>query len=136
MWVKVTSMHFIIDRGSQKNFISAEVVKWPTLLTNMYPQPYTILWLHQGSDLCVIQQCQLSYNIKPFKDEVLCDFSPLEVCNVILGQPYLWKCHAIYESRPCSVIINLNMKLYKILEATPHNVISLISAKQCRNIIS
>ena len=27
MWVKSTPLHFIIDRGSQKNLISAEVVK-------------------------------------------------------------------------------------------------------------
>ena len=27
MWVKGTPLHFIVDSGSQKNFISAEVVK-------------------------------------------------------------------------------------------------------------
>jgi hypothetical protein len=102
----------------------------------LHPQPYTIGWLHQGSDLCVSQQCRLSYDIKPFKDEVLCDVSPLEVCNVILGQPYLWKRHVVYESRPRSVIITLNRKLYRIPEAVPPSVISLISAKQCRKVIS
>jgi hypothetical protein len=40
----------------------------------------------------------LSYGIKPFKDEVLCDVSPLDDCDVLLGQPYMWKCHVIYES--------------------------------------
>jgi hypothetical protein len=101
-----------------------------------HPQPYTIGWLHQGSDLRVSQQCRLSYNIKPFKDEVLCDVAPLEVCDVLLGQPYLWKCHVVYESRPRSVIITLNRKLYKIPEEVPPSVISLISAKQCRKVIS
>jgi hypothetical protein len=67
--------------------------------------------------------------IKPFKDEVLCDVAPLEVCDVILGQPYLWKHHVVYESRPRSVIITLNMKLYRIPEAVPPSAISLISAK-------
>ena len=28
MWVKVSMIHFIIDRGSQKNMISSYVVKW------------------------------------------------------------------------------------------------------------
>jgi hypothetical protein len=27
MWVKGTPLHFIVDSGSQKNFISAEVIK-------------------------------------------------------------------------------------------------------------
>jgi len=44
--------------------------------------------------------------------------------------------HAVYESRPCSVIITLNRKLYRIPEAVPPSVIFLISAKQCRKVIS
>jgi hypothetical protein len=74
--------------------------------------------------------------IKPFKDEVLCDVSPLKVCDVLLGQPYLWKHHDVYESRPHSVIITLNRKLYRIPEVVPPSAISLISAKQCRKVIS
>jgi hypothetical protein len=35
---------------------------------------------------------------KPFEDEVLCDVSPLDVYDVLLGQPYMWKCHVVYES--------------------------------------
>jgi hypothetical protein len=114
MWVKGTPLHFIVDSGSQKNLISAEVVKRLVLLTMSHPQPYTIGWLCQGSDLRVSQQCRMSYDIKPFKDEVLCDVAPLEFCDVLLGQPYLWKRHAVYESKPRSVIITLNRKLYRI----------------------
>jgi hypothetical protein len=135
MWVKDTPLHFIIDSGSQKNLISADVVKQLALLTMSHPQPYTIGWLYQGSDLCIIQKCHLSYGIKPFKDEVLCDVSPIEVFDVLLGQPYLWKLHVVYESRHRIVIINLNMKLYMIIEAVPPSVIFLISAKQCRKAI-
>jgi hypothetical protein len=109
MWVKGTPLHFIVDSGSQKNLISAEVVKQLGLLTTPHPQPYNIGWLHQGRDLCVSQQCRLSYDIQPFKDEVLCDVSPLDVCDVLLGQPYMWKHHAIYESRPRSVIVTLGV---------------------------
>ena len=98
--------------------------------------PYTIIWLHQGSDLRVSQQCRLSYDIKPFKDEVLSDVAPLEFCDVLLGQPYLWKHHVVCESRHHNVIITLNMKLYKIPEVVPPSVISMISAKQCRKVIS
>jgi hypothetical protein len=108
VWVKVTPLHFIVDSGSQTNLISMEVVKWLALQTTPHPHPYTIGWLHQGRDLRFIQQCHLSYDIKPFKDEVLCDFYPLEVCDVILGQPYLWKCDVVYESRPHNVKITLD----------------------------
>jgi hypothetical protein len=114
MWVKGTPLHFIVDSSNQNNLISAEVIKQLDLLMTPHLQPYTISWLHQGRDLCVSQQCHLPYDIKPFKDEVLCDISPLEVCDVLLGQPYLWKCYVVYDSRPQSVIITLGRKLYMI----------------------
>jgi hypothetical protein len=101
-----------------------------------HPQPYTIGWLSQGWDIRVSQQCLLHYDIKPFKDEVLCDVSPLEVCDVFLGQPYMWKCHVVYESRPRSVIITLGDQLYRVPEAVPNTVVSLISVKQCRKVVS
>jgi hypothetical protein len=48
MWVKGTRLHFIVDSGSQKNLISAEVVKQLGLSTTPHPQPYNIGWLRQG----------------------------------------------------------------------------------------
>jgi hypothetical protein len=114
MWVNGAPLHFIVDSGSQKNLILIEVIKLLNLSTTPHPQPYTIRRVFQGRDICVSQQCLLLYDIKPFKDEVLCDISPLKVCDVILDQPYLWKRHVVYESRPCSVIITLGRQLYKI----------------------
>jgi hypothetical protein len=111
-------------------------VKRLGLLTTTHPQPYTIGWLHQGRDLYISQQCHLPYNIKPFTDEVLCDIAPLDVSDVLLGQPYLWKRHAVYESRPRAVIITLGNKLYRILEIAPPTTISLVTAKQCSKLIS
>ena len=101
-----------------------------------HPQPYKIEWLSQGRDLHVSQQCRLPYAINPFKDEVLCDVAPLEVWDVILGQPYMWKHRVVYESRPRSVIITLGKRLYRILEVAPKASISLILAKQCTKVIS
>jgi hypothetical protein len=132
MWVKGTPLHFIVDSGSQKNLISAEVIKQLGLSTTPHPQPYNIGWLRQGRDLRVSQQCRLSYGIQPFKDEVLCDVAPLDVCDVLLGQPYMWKCHAIYESRPRSVIITLGGHLYRIPEVVP----TTSPPKQCCKVVS
>jgi hypothetical protein len=136
MWVKGSLLQFIVDSGSQKNLISVEVVKRLGLPTTTHPQPYTIGWLHQGRDLRVSQQCRLPYSIKPFIDEVLCDIAPLDVSDVLLGQPYLWKRHVVYESRPCAVIITLGNNLYRIPEIAPPTTISLGTAKQCSKLIS
>jgi hypothetical protein len=48
MWVKGTLLHFIVDSGSQKNLIIAEVVKYLGLSTTPNPHPYNIGWLRQG----------------------------------------------------------------------------------------
>jgi hypothetical protein len=72
----------------------------------------------------------MPYDIKPFKDEVLCDISPLEVCDALLVKPYLCKRHYVYESRPYSVIITLGRQLYKIPEVVWPIAIYLISTKQ------
>jgi hypothetical protein len=111
-------------------------VKWLGLSTTTHPQPYTIGWLHQGWDLRVSRQCHLPYNIKPFTDEVLCYIALLDVSDVLLGQPYLWKQHAMYESRPRAIIITLGNKLYRILEIALPTTISLVTAKQCSKLIS
>jgi hypothetical protein len=132
MWVKGTPLHFIVDRGSQKNLISVEVIKQLGLSTTPHPQPYNIRWLRQGRDLCVNQQCRLSYDIQPFKDEVLFDVSPLDVCDVLLGQPYMWRRHVVYESQPRSVIVTLGGHLYRIPEVVP----TIVPPKQCHKVVS
>jgi hypothetical protein len=136
MWLKGALLHFIVDRSSQKNLISTKFTKKLDLPMKPHLYPYTIGWLHQGRDVHVNQQCFLPYNINPFKDEVLCYISPLEVCDVLLGQPYLWKCHVVYESRPRSVVITLGRQLYMILKVAPPTTISLIFVKKCSKVIS
>jgi hypothetical protein len=131
MWVKGIPLHFVVDSGSQKNLISEEVIKRLELPITPHPQPYTIGWLSQGRRIRVSHQCRLPYGIKPFKDEVLCDVAPLEVCDVLLGQPYMWKRHAVYESRPRSVIVTLGGQLYRIPE-----IVAPTPTKQGRKIIS
>ena len=85
MWVNGVSLNFIVDNGSQKNLILAEVVKWLKFPTTPHPQPYKIRWLSEGQDLRVRKQCHLPYASKPFKDELLCDITTLEVSNVLLS---------------------------------------------------
>jgi hypothetical protein len=136
MWVKGTLLHFIIDSGSQKNLISVEVIKRLALPTMPHPQPYTIGC--STKEVISASSNNIDYHMTsiPSKTRYCVMFAPLEVCNVLLGQPYLWKHHVVYESRPHSVIITLNKKLYRIPKAVPPSVISLISTKQCRKVIS
>jgi hypothetical protein len=56
MWVKGTPLHFIVDSGSQKNLVSAEVVKQLVFSTTPHSNPYNIEWLCQGRDLFQLTQ--------------------------------------------------------------------------------
>ena len=93
-------------------------------------------WLHQGRDLRISQQCCLPYIIKPFTNEVLCDVGTLDVCDVLLGQPYLWKQPVVYESKARAIIVTLGNKLYRMPEVASPTTISLVSGKQCSKLIS
>ena len=66
----------------------------------------------------------------------MCDVSPLDVADVLLGQPYLWRVHVVCESRPSVVIITLGNNLYRILDLVLPHVISLTTTKKCSKIIS
>jgi hypothetical protein len=78
----------------------------------------------------------MSNGIDPFKDEVECDVSPLEFCDVRLGKPYMWKHHTIYESQPHNVIVTLGGHIYKVPEVAMTSSTSLISKKQCHKVNS
>jgi hypothetical protein len=69
------------------------------------------------------------YGINPFKYEVLCDVSPLEVFYVLLRQPYMCKHHVVYESRPCSVIVTLGGQIYMVPKVVLTTMVSLILEK-------
>jgi hypothetical protein len=74
----------------------------------------------------------MSHGIHPFKDGLVCDVSPISVCDVFLGLPYIWKYHVVYDSQPCSVIITFGGQLYRIQEV----VMTIIPPKQCHKVIS
>jgi len=111
MCVTRTPLHFIVDCANQKNLIYVDVVKILKLPIMSHPQPYTIGLLSHGQDIHVIQQHRLSYNIKTFSNKALCDVVPLEVCDVLSEQPYMWKFYVVYESQPHSGVFTLGDKL-------------------------
>ena len=48
MWVNGVLLHFIVDNGSEKNLILAEVVRRLKLSITPHPQLYNISWLSHG----------------------------------------------------------------------------------------
>jgi hypothetical protein len=51
---------------------------------------------------------------------------------LLLGQPYMWRRHVVYESRPHSVIVTLGGHLYRI----PEVVLTTVPPKKCHKVVS
>ena len=78
----------VIDSGSTDNLVSTEIVKKLALKRIKHPTPYTISWLQKGHQLLVNEQCEVEFQIGSYKDKVLCDVMPMDVCHILLGRPW------------------------------------------------
>ena len=79
----------IIDSGSTDNLVSIEMVEKLELETTTHPNPYKVSWLQKGHQVMVTKQCLIEFKIGGYRDEILCDVIPMDVCHVLLGRP--WK---------------------------------------------
>ena len=70
----------------------------------------------------------LALGHKTIKYEVLCDVSMFEFYDVVLGQPYIWKHHIVYESRHHSIIVTLGSRLYRV----PEVILTIITSPLSR----
>jgi hypothetical protein len=95
--MKHTKIDTFLDRGSQANLISEEVVKKLGLKAKIHHKPYSLNWISKDYKLPITKQCVINFVItSKFLDEVICDVVPLETCGVVLGSPYLYDREAIF----------------------------------------
>ena len=78
----------VIDSGSIDNLVSIEMVENPRLKKTKHPVPYKVSWLHKGHQILVSEQCEVDFQIGPYKDKILCDVMPMDVCHILLGIPW------------------------------------------------
>ena len=78
----------VIDSGSTKNIVSTEMVENLRLKKTKHPIPYKVSWLHKGHQILVSEQCEVDFQIGPYKDKILCDVMPMDVCHILLGRSW------------------------------------------------
>ena len=78
----------IIDSGSTDNLVSTEMLGMLGLVKTIHPTPYKVSWLQKGHQLIVTQQCKVEIHIGTYKDVILCDVMPIDVCHILLGRPW------------------------------------------------
>jgi hypothetical protein len=53
-----------------------------------HPTMYKVSWLQKGHQVTVTQQCLVDFKIGGYRDEILCDMIPMDVCHDLLGRPW------------------------------------------------
>ena len=89
----------IIDGGSRSNMASIRTVKKLGLATTKHPRPYQLQGLGVEGKFEVTQQVRVAFSIGRYQDEVLCDVVPIQVCHLLLGEPWQSDRKVIHDER-------------------------------------
>eukprot|EP00253_Pinus_taeda_P018008 PITA_18008 len=89
----------IIDSGSIDNLVAVEMVEKLGLKKLKHPTPYKVSWLQKGHQLLVDEQCEVEFQIGRYKDKILCDVMPMDVCHLLLGRPWQFDRSAVHDGK-------------------------------------
>eukprot|EP00253_Pinus_taeda_P007111 PITA_07111 len=78
----------IIDSRSTDNLVSVEMVEKLGLKHLKHPTPYRVSWLQKGHQLLVDEQSEVEFQIGCYKDKIIGDIMPMDVCHILLGKPW------------------------------------------------
>ena len=89
----------IIDSGSIDNLVATEMVEKLGLKRLKHPTPYKVSWLQKGHQLLVDEQCEVEFHIGIYKDKVICDIMPMDVCHILLGRPWQYDRKVVHDGK-------------------------------------
>ena len=67
---------------------STTLVEKLNLPTLKHPRSYKLQWLNDCGEVKVNKQVLVSFSIRRYKDEVLCDAVPMHAGHILLGRPW------------------------------------------------
>jgi hypothetical protein len=127
----------IMDNGSIDNLISIDMVEKMELETIIHPSPYRVSWLQKGHQVNVTKQCLVEFKIGGYKDEILCDFIPMDVCHLLLGRPWQYDRSVVHDGIKNTYTLEKNGRTHMLLsikdkEVKPevNNTVILMSGKE------
>ena len=89
----------IIDSGSTDNLVSTEVVEKLKLKTKKHPTPYKVSWFQKGYQLIVNEQCEVELQLGKYKDRIVYDVMPMDMCHIFLGRPWQYDRGAMHDGK-------------------------------------
>jgi hypothetical protein len=119
------------------NLISTEMVEKLKLETIVHPSPYRVSWLQKGHQVNVTKQCLVEFKIGGYKDEILCDVIPMDVCHLFLGRPWQYDRNVIHDGRKNTYTLDKNGRMHMLLpiknqevKTKMSNIVLLMSGKE------
>jgi hypothetical protein len=67
------------------------------LETTSHLNLYKVSWLQKGHQVMVSRQCKVEFKMGGYKDEILCNVIPMDVCHVMLEISWQYDRNFIYD---------------------------------------
>jgi hypothetical protein len=112
----------IIDSGSTDNLVSTEMVEKLELETTPHTKPYKVSWLQKGHQVMVTKQCLVEFKIGGYKDEILCDVIPMDVCDILLGRPWQFYRNVIHDGSKNTYTLEKNGRTHMFMPIEENKV--------------
>jgi hypothetical protein len=93
--------------------------------------------LQKGHQVMVTKQCLVEFKIGGYRDGILCDVIPMDVCHILLGRPWKFDRNVIHDGRKNTYTLEKNGRTHMLLPVEAKKVkeeastsILLISGKE------
>ena len=104
----------IVDSGSIDNLASTEMVDKLNLRKTVHPEPYRVAWLQKVHQVLVKEQCQVKFQIRSYKDEVICEIIEMDACHILLGRPWHFERELVHEGKRNVYSFEMNGKKHSL----------------------
>jgi hypothetical protein len=92
------------------------------LETTTHPSPYKVSCLQKGHQVTVTTQCLVEFKIGGYRDEILCDVIPMDVCHVLLGRPWKYDRNFIHDGRKNTYTLEKNGRTHMFMQIEGNKV--------------
>jgi hypothetical protein len=127
----------IMESGSTNNLVSTEMVEKLELEIVAHPSPYKVSWLQKGHQVTVTKKCLVEFKIGGYKDEILCDFIPMDVCHILLGRSWQYDKNSVHDGRKNTYTLEKSGRTHMLLpikdkevREEANNIILLMSGNE------
>ena len=120
--IKDNVCSMIIDGESYTNVANTSLVEKLNLKTLKHFRPYKLQWLNDCGEVKVNKQVLVSFSIRRYKNEVLCDVVPMHAGQILLGRPWQYDRRVTHDGYLNRYSFVMNKKQITLVSFIPRQV--------------